>query len=210
MENEIVLSILIPTIPERLNKRIDLQVMLQRQIDFINETHPTLGKIEVLIDNDKKFIYGGKTVGQKRNDLVQRANGKYLCFLDDDDEVPFNYIETILRAALMSPDIITFNSLFKCDTYWTLIDMSIQNENEESTPERIVKRNAWHICPMKSEIVKKYSFPNKNNAEDWEWMKQVLTEIKTEIKLNTILHQYNHSNLISAVDEIEHINSLPL
>ena len=198
-----ILSILIPSIPERALQLYTLLQNLNIQKDKLAKDHPTIGGIEILFDSSDKFLAGGKSVGQKRNDLVQSATGDYLCFLDDDDEVAPNYVETLVRAMAHGSDIITFNSLFKCDTYWTIIDMSLSNENEQATPFRIVKRNAWHICPMKTELAKKHQFSNKNNAEDWDWMQRVLGGVFTEYKLNVILHQYNHFANISAVDEIE-------
>lgn len=210
MESNIVLSILIPTIPERKDIFTKLYKNVFDQIELCNINHPVLGFCEILSDDDKKVIYGGKTVGKKRNDLVQRAEGKYLCFLDDDDNVPANYIETLLRMAMSDRDILTFRSLFKCDLYWSVCDMSLHNEIEEATPETIFKRPPFHICPVKTELAKRFEFPNKNNAEDWEWMSQVLTLVTTEEKTNIILHQYNHSHLTSAVDEIEYINSKSL
>lgn len=198
-----ILSILIPSIPEREDKLIKLLDNLYNQKRLISNQHPTLPGVEILTDCSKRYLEGGKTVGQKRNDLVQRATGNYLCFLDDDDIVPPNYIETLVRAMQHGSDIITFNSLFKCDYYWSLIDMSIRNNNEEATPNGITYRNAWHICPVKSELAKKHQFSNKNNAEDWDWMQRVLTGVFTEHKLNVILHQYNHSANTSEVDKIE-------
>lgn len=198
-----ILSILIPSIPERkclLNK---LVANLMEQRNKMAQEHPTIGGLEIIIDDTKKYLEGGKSVGQKRNDLVQSAMGDYLCFLDDDDEIPNNYVEILVRAMAHGSDIITFNSLFKCDTYWSLIDMSLRNNNEEATPNGVTYRNAWHICPMKSELAKKHQFSNKNNAEDWDWMQRVLGGVFTEYKLNVILHQYNHFANVSAVDEIE-------
>lgn len=197
------LSILIPTIAERSQMLDYLQIKLLKQIVTVNTIHPNLGKVQICIDDSPKFLDGGKTVGQKRDDLVQQAEGEYLCFLDDDDDIPANYIETILRAIESKADIITFRSLFKCDYYWTIIDMSLAFGNEEANPEEVVKRSAWHICPMRSEIAKKHRFnTDKNNAEDWDWMSRVLQDIKTQHKTNIILHQYNHSSTYSAVDAI--------
>jgi len=201
------LSILIPTIPERANKLNALVSNLNLQIDILNNIHPSLGVVQILIDDSKKFIEGGVTVGEKRNSLVQKAKGDYVCFLDDDDQVPNNYIEELIRATYKNTDIITFKSLFKCDTYWGIADMSIQNKNAEATPLNQFKRNAWHVCPVRRTIAQKYKFPFKNNAEDWQWMEQVLSEVKSECKIDMILHQYNHSHLTSAVDEIERTNS---
>jgi glycosyltransferase involved in cell wall biosynthesis len=198
-----IISILIPSIPERAEYLRRLIIDLNKQKDYVNRVHPTLGDIEIVIDDSVSFLLGGKTVGQKRNDLVQRAKGDYLCFLDDDDEVPPNYVEELLRGASWNFDIVTFKSLFKCDTYWATISMSLSNTNDEATPNGIVKRNAWHICPMRSSIAKKHTFSDKNNAEDWDWMARVLKEIHTEKHLDMFLHQYNHYASVSEVDKIE-------
>ena len=160
--------------------------------------------MQVLVNDSKKFIEGGITVGKKREYLVKSAQGKYLCFLDDDDTIPNNYVEVLLRLCMLDQDICTFRSIFKCDFYWSIIDMSIHHpENEQATPERIVKRKAWHICPVRSEFAKKYDFEDINNAEDWRWFEQVLTQVTSEAKCDMVLHQYNHSSSHSAVDEIE-------
>jgi len=82
-----ILSILIPSIPERANKLNILLDNLKTQVIEVNKTHPTLGEVEILIDDSKKFIEGGKSVGKKRYDLIKKAKGKYICFLDDDENV---------------------------------------------------------------------------------------------------------------------------
>jgi len=197
------LSILIPSIPDRVEYLDKLVKHLDKQNEYVNRVHPSLGEVELVIDNSVSYLNGGKTVGQKRDDLVQRATGEYLCFLDDDDEVPSNYLEELLRGASWNFDVVTFKSIFKCDTYWATIDMSLGNPNNEATPHGVVRRNAWHICPMRSEIAKKHRFTDKNNAEDWDWMERVLTEVHTEKHIDMILHQYNHFAAVSEVDKIE-------
>lgn len=54
---------------------------------------------------------GEQKISAKRNDLLLRAQGDYICFVDDDDQVPDYYIAAIL-AAIEYPkpvgDSITF------------------------------------------------------------------------------------------------------
>jgi hypothetical protein len=198
------LSILIPTIHERFPMWSNLVTELYKQIDTCYRSHPTLGQVEVCSDNRAKFIDGGVSVGVKRDSLVQNATGEYLLFLDDDETIPPNYVEQVLRLCNQGKDICTFRSLFKCDTYWALIDMSLKyKRNEDATPEHIVKRKPWHVCAIRSEIAKRHRFSNMNNAEDWDWMERVLKDVKTEAHTSQILHQYNHSKLTSAVDAIK-------
>lgn len=200
----IVLSILIPTIPERNKSFKKLYRNLLDQFDVCYKSHPTLGEIEILFDDTMKFLEGGLTVGSKRDNLVQSARGKYCCFIDDDEDPSPNYIETLLRLCAEDFDIVTFRSIFKCDTYWSLVDMDLNAAwNEDMNPNGITKRSPFHICPIKTSIAQQFHFPDINNAEDWAWMIQVLTKCKSQVHTDMILHQYNHSSKSSAVDEIE-------
>jgi hypothetical protein len=197
-----ILSILIPSIPERRNQFHAIEREVWHQGYEIHMNHPMLGEVERVWDYSDSFLNGGLTIGKKRESLVRRANGKYLCFLDDDEDIAPNYVETLLRLCQDDADVITFRSFAKNDFYWSVIDMRLGSENEEATPDRIVKRNAWHICPVKSEYAKLYEFPDTNYSEDWNWMEKVLTHCKTEAHTDQIIHCYNHSSKTSEADKI--------
>lgn len=201
-----ILSILIPSIPEREKQLSKLVSELNWQITNVKGLHPSLGDVEVLIDSSKRYVDGGMTVGAKRNKLVQSATGKYLCFLDDDDLIAPNYIEELLRGCNLDVDCVGFMSIFKCDFYWGIADMSLMHDNEQAHPS-VFRRKIWHVCPIRTSIAQKYSFNDINNAEDWQWMEKVYKDLKQCVSLGKVLHQYNHSQLTSAVDEIERINS---
>lgn len=198
----IILSVLICTTPERDYLFHPLYDELNKQVHDLHRVHNTLGQVEILVDSSKRFLDGGLSIGKKRESLVKRANGKYLCFCDNDDWVAPNYIETLVRLCHKDKDIVTFRNLTKTDYYWTVIDMSIEFQNEEATPDGIVKRNGWHICPVRSQYAKLYEFSSINYGEDWDWFSKVLTHCKTEAKTNQILHTYNHSSKLSESDKI--------
>lgn len=205
----IILSILIPSIPELSEMLDDLLMTLHSQRHELNEAHPMLGTVEILFDNSKRYLEGGLSIGKKRDGLVQNASGKYLCFCDVDDSPAPNYIETLMRLCQNDVDVVTFRNLTKTDTYWTVVDMSLKNHNEEATPDRIVKRAPWHICPVKSEYAKLYDFEDSNYSEDWTWMEKVLKHCKTEAHTDQILHCYNHSSIHSEADKItKHVQSV--
>lgn len=197
-----ILSILIPTIPLRSKKFDELIFQVALQIYDLKKTHPALGDVEICIDSSKSFLKGGLSIGKKREGLVKRAEGKYLAFLDDDEGISPNYIETLVRLCHQDKDVVTFRNITKTDNYWTVIDMSLAFENEEANPDGIVKRSPWHICPVKSEYAKLYDFEDISYGEDWQWFSKVLTHCKTEAKTNQILHCYNHSSKWSEADKI--------
>jgi len=199
-----LLSILIPSIPERRNQLTALLYELYTQILNLNRTHPSLGSVEILVDDSVKFLEGGLSIGAKREILKQRAGGKYLCFLDDDDKPTPNYIETLVRLCNEDQDIVTFRTLVKNDHYWAIIDMQLATlENSEVTPHGTTARTAWHICPVKSSIAKNESFNTLNHNEDWDWMQRVLKNVHSESHSDMILTQYNHSESGSEADRIE-------
>jgi len=198
------LSILIPTIPDRHLSYIDLYSELTKQVKRCEQLHPTLGTVEILTNESPKYINGGLTVGAKRDSLLHKAKGDYVAFVDDDEFISPNYIEEMLRMCNEGNDICCFRSLFKCDTYIAVIDMDLHHTfNAEANPEYITFRRPFHVCAIKRDLAQRYHFPDKNNAEDWAYMEQVLKDVKTQSKRNMILHLYNHSASTSAVDEIE-------
>lgn len=192
-----ILSILIPSIPERKNKLDNLLNELNRQKKSY--------EVEILTSVTNKYIEGGLSVGAKRDLLVQKAKGKYLCFLDDDDYLSPDYLDSIIEYTKQNTDVITFKSFFKCDTYWSIVDMDLRYENEDCK-EEYFKRCAWHVCPIRTNIAKTERFNDINYGEDWDWMQRILPKLTTHIKINKIIHQYNYSKFTSAVDE--YLNTL--
>ena len=198
------LSILIPTLPQRKKMFNILHKNLMAQIEYVHTTHPSLGQVEILFDSSKKFLKGGLSVGAKRDALKCRATGDYLVFIDDDDIVAPNYLESVLRLSESNPDIITFRSLYKSSTYWGIVDMNLNHsENEQMNDTTIVKRQPFHVCPIRTSIAQQHSFPDINNAEDWGWMVKVLSNCQKQAHSDQILHQYNDFSSTSAVHEIE-------
>jgi len=65
--------------------------------------HP--GRVEVLIELDA----GQVPSGRKRQSLLERSQGTYVCYVDDDDTVADWYITRLLEGIASDPDVVTFN-----------------------------------------------------------------------------------------------------
>lgn len=197
-----VLSILIPSIPARIHQRVALEMELRRQHQHLID-QGMLGEIEVLVDDRPGFLKGGPSIGSKRGDLVKQAQGLYLCFLDDDESIAPNYVDTLLRLCNTGADVCTFRAMVKLETAWGLVDMRLAYKvNDQFTPEHTLRRPPWHTCPVKTEFAKLYEFQDKSNAEDFSWFEQVLTHCATEAHTDKIIFQYNHGPH-SEADKIE-------
>lgn len=89
MQLSILIPVLLPRDQESYGRLVEA---LQRQYSGLD--------VEVWTDKD----YGEKSIGEKRNSLLEKANGRYVCFIDADDEVSDKYIPTILKAIETNPD----------------------------------------------------------------------------------------------------------
>jgi hypothetical protein len=197
--DKIMLSILIPSIPSRHEM---LQSMLAK-LNSQNKDFEMLGVVEFIYDDSPAFLDGGLSIGKKRQSLVERASGKYLCFLDDDESIAPNYVESLLRLCNHDMDVCTFRAIAKLNSAWGLIDMRLAYKvNDQFTPEHTVRRPPWHMCPVRSEFAKLHEFEDISNAEDSRWFEQVLTRCTTESHTDKILFQYNHGDH-SEADKIE-------
>lgn len=205
----IQLSILIPTIPDRVEMFTKLYNEVQRQIEYCHTTHPSLGTVQVVVDGSKKFLDGGLSIGKKREELVKRAVGKYLCFLDDDEWIAPNYIEKLLRLANddIDPDVITFSSMASLENYWCLVRMSVVEQVNQECKPGIVQRRPWHVCPVRSIYAKVHPFPDESYGEDWSWMEKVLKSCITEMHTEEILHNYRHGSHSEADKITKHVQS---
>lgn len=198
-----ILSILMCTIPDRESMFVRLYNEVQRQVSYMQTVHPSLGRVEVLVDSSPKFLEGGPSIGAKREALLKRAAGKYLCFLDDDEQIAPNYVEVLVRLCAKDCDVCTFKNLTKTDTYWTIVDMSLNyHVDDQASPNFVTRRKPWHVCPVKSVYAKMVHFPDTSYGEDAAWMNKVLEFCTTEAKSEAVIHQYNHSSKVSEADKI--------
>lgn len=191
----IILSVLIPTIPERAVRFTNLYNELHRQLEYIQTFHASLGHVEILVNAEKKYLDGGPSIGEKREELVRRAEGKYLCFCDDDETVSPNYLETLVRLCQTNVDVVTFRAMVKLKTFWALVEMRFEyKNNDQISPDFTVRRPPWHMCPVKSVYAKLQQFKHVNDAEDFEWMNRVLEMCTSSVFTDRILFQYNHGD----------------
>lgn len=198
----VMLSVLMPTTPERHQMFTKLFNEVHRQQEYMQTFHKSLGQIEILVDDSPRFLNGGPSVGKKREALVNRASGEYLCFLDSDEEISPDYLETLVRLCYQGYDVCTFKAMVKLSTFWAIVDMRLAfKSNEQISPDFTVRRLPWHICPVRTRFAKQFTFSDKNNAEDFEWMEKVLTKCQTEAHSDRIIFCYNHGDH-SEVDKI--------
>lgn len=195
-----ILSIVMITVPQRLKEFKALRNKVELQIAYCKEIHPNLGDVEICTVLTKKVVDGGPSIGEKRTRGIVRSQGKYICWLDDDDDIAPNYVETLLRLAMADADVLTFNSLTVFNDYWALVQMNLDFTEDEQMFPGIVHRRPYHVCGWKLEKVKDLIFPSVNVDEDTSFVKDALLYCKTQSKTEAILHKYDRTTKSLAVE----------
>lgn len=181
-KSEIKLSILIPSIPSRWRQ---LTTSFDSLVEKIGDKD-----IEVLAFSDNKK----RTIGEKRDALVKMAKGKYIMFVDDDDEL-LSVNEIYEAACKHDVDVITFKQECRnTDGSTFIVDFGLGNKIEHNVDENgnytDCKRPPFHVCAWNS-IYAAYDFPAVNYAEDWGWVKQFVHVAINEFHIDKVLCKYN-------------------
>lgn len=191
--NEILLSILIPTLFSRRYKFLNFSEKIMKQINENNLQN----KIELVANYDNKKI----SLSEKRTNLLNSAGGKYITFLDDDDDISEDYIISIYNAIKeeTDPDVISFNQHCNCDgkEFYIYCDINYNLQNNKGEGN-IYHRFPWIWCVWKKNLVQDVEFKDPtsrlNFGEDAYWLGKIKDKIKKEKKIDKILHYYRFSS----------------
>ncbi len=190
------LSILVLTVPRRLTtffpkiiRCLEGQIKDRKDIEVFG-----------LYDNKKM------TVGGKRNALLHIARGKFTTFVDDDDRVSDDYIDSIMAAIDANPDAdciiydiictIKRNGIVQKEK---LCKYGIEYEKfGATTPDgKNWAGKPEHRMVYNSKISKEVKFPEKNFKEDLIWTKEAALKIKNQVKIDKVLYYFDFDYAIT-------------
>lgn len=184
-------QILIATIHERFDMFDSLFLELNRQIDELG-----FGKeVEVLFDADDKQ----KSIGKKRQDLLEKSTAKYINYFDDDD-YPYPYYIKDIYEALQK----------ECDCVGFTISMTTNGENPQVCCHSIrypqwdnnkdgydYVRNCTHFNIVKRELAIQVGFnQDMRFGEDKDYSDRLTPLCKYEIFIDKPIFYYRYSNKI--------------
>jgi len=178
------LSILILTLPTRIDSYANLIKTLNQQVIQNN----LMNRVQILSFCDTKEI----SVGEKRNILLNKSNGKYVCFIDDDDEIAPNYLIKLISAIESGADVITFCGDYIENTNVKPFSISIIHRSNYNNPN-IFYRLPNHLCPVKREIALSCQFTDKNFGEDSDYSERINKYIKNEFHIQDKLYFYMYN-----------------
>lgn len=145
---------------------------------------------EVLYDEDNKEI----SVGAKRQNLLERATGDFICFVDSDDLVPGYYVERILKAISETPgaDCVGFQiKCFGCEGVTADASMKYKEWAENQADFDYV-RHTYHKTPVRREIALAVGFEDMRYGEDYKYSMGLRDSglLKTEAYIDAVMYEY--------------------
>lgn len=148
--------------------------------------------VELLLLLDNKT----RTIGRKRNDLIRLAQGQYIVFVDDDDDVTDDFVDEILEAAKSGADVIVF------DIWVTLDGQSGKNcrygldlvyENLDSAYHR--KPNGRMAC--RTDIARRIPYQDISLGEDDRWGEAFAIVARTQHRIEKNLSFYKFDSVLT-------------
>ena len=185
----IALSILTPTIPSRKEQLSKLSEKIAKQSNDLAVEHLSFA------DNRTR------TIGAKRQALLDIARGEYIAFVDDDDDIEPDYVSEILLAIKQGPDVITFEQNSYYNGAFSKVVFGLNNRDEPFQPNGITLRAPWHVCVWKRELIRTCQFGESNYGEDIIWSRQARARIKTSLHIDKTLCTYRHDAALTAAPE---------
>ena len=181
-----ILSILVCTVTNRV------QTFLPKIIKELSKQAE--GKpVEILYLGDNRTM----SIGEKRNNLLLMARGKYACFVDDDDRVSEDYVDMILEAAKNDTDVIVFKAFRTqngVDDREVIYNAKFQKDFND---EQYYYRLPNHLMPIKLDILYNCFFKEINYGEDADLARAIKPYIKTQAEINKVLYYYDFSTELS-------------
>lgn len=189
----IKLSVLVPTVPSRIDffyPRIIKELL--RQTEDRNDV-----EILGLFDNKKRSI------GAKRQSMLDIINGEYVVFIDDDDRISDSYIATIMDAIYQNPDTdcIVFDCIYcpvdngsreKLCKYGVEFEYGDINGGDEW------RGKPAHTMVYKTSIAKQEKYSDMNHGEDIDWVKRACSRIKQQTRIDKVLYYYDSRYLTTS------------
>lgn len=181
-------SILICTLDERADSFKALTDKVYAQIKELGLQN----EIEILAFKDNRQY----SVGFKRNELLRASAGKYICFLDDDDDVHDNYISMIYTALKQNPDCVSLTGIISHHGEHRKKFVHSLKYNSYFEQDNVYYRPPNHLNPMRRSVAIQCMFPELNHSEDIRWAMAVtnMALLKTEVTIDEPYYFYQCSD----------------
>ena len=167
-------------------------------------------QLELIVAKDNKEA----SVGTKRNQVLDQANGKFVCFIDDDDMISADYFDDVMNAIIQNDDVdsIGFNGMYYVDEKPMMVFKHSSQFNDtrvlekvfdnggNHTGDKVVQyRKCNHLNPVRTTLAKQIRFNEISYGEDSDYSTRLYESnlLKKETYIDKILYHYLYSPSIT-------------
>lgn len=181
----ILLSILIPSLPERMDSLRELLACI-----------PNDPRIEILVLTDNRRRH----VGAKRNAMMAMAQGQYAMHVDDDDLLAPGLSEKLLPELEHGVDVVGFDASVSFNGGPEFrVTTSLHGPNQQ--PHDLgggrysdITRTFWHWSAWRTDFARQFKFPEEFGwTEDAFFLEQALPAVRSHRKADWVgyRHRWN-------------------
>lgn len=181
-----LLSILTPACWNRVDQARALHEKIIAQ--------PGAQHVEHLVLYDNRV----RSIGLKRQALLDSARGDFIAFVDDDDDVSHTYVSELIEAIRTHPeaDVITFDQSAtyngKPFTVHFQLGAADQPLDVNGADDQCLNRGPWHVCAWRRGKIRHCQFLDCNYGEDAAWVAQARQHVARSHHIAATLHSYHH------------------
>jgi glycosyltransferase involved in cell wall biosynthesis len=190
------LSILTPACWNRVEQGRALHEKLIHQ--------PGFSHIEHLVIYDNR----ARSIGMKRQALLNSARGDFIAFVDDDDDVSEDYVTRLIEAIIEHPeaDVITFDqaAIYNGKPFTVHFQLGAKDDKLilDGPDHQCITRGPWHVCAWRRTKIRHCQFLDTNYGEDAAWVAQARQHVTRAHHINAILHTYRHDARTTLAPEV--------
>ena len=151
-------TFLIPTITGREKSLENLQASIREKMERL--APGVRYKINLAYDNRQMSI------GVKRQNLLQAAEGKYFVFIDDDDDLTDAYVEDLVQTIQGGYHVMRLRGKIEPYTFTHSLENSLSSPMARGN---VFVRPPNHLNPMMSDVAKLIPFRDAVRGEDLDW-----------------------------------------
>jgi hypothetical protein len=151
-------SVLVPTIPGREQS---LESLLAGIREKVARLAPHL-RVEYRVNFDRRE----KSIGRKREELLQEAQGRYMSFIDDDDQMTDAYIEDLRATIAGGFHVMRLRGQIQQYTFTHSTEISLTSPMAAG---EVFLRPPNHLNPMLTDVAKLIHFGDAVRGEDLDW-----------------------------------------
>lgn len=154
-------SILIPTL---IGREKSLMKLLDSISEKVKKYAPHMRyEVRLLVDNKES------SVGKKRQKLLQEAEGKYMSFIDDDDDITDEYIQDLWQCMEGNHDVMRLYGTMSGYTFFHSLDIKLTDVMVAHSNPPVFQGPPNHLNPALTDLVKHISFRDITRGEDLDW-----------------------------------------